>query len=132
MLLPLFLSFLRCKSTVFPKNNKKNQQLFYDVTKNTSDFFVSQLMVHRQTDNFIRNLRCDRKVLRRSTQKPSISTKRTDKRVEVSTTKHILFFHLEIELVMCLTIYLCVNEDGEIAVISHTDDTDLMISLTKT
>ena len=74
-------------------------------------------MVHRQADNFVGYLGSHWQVLGCSTWQSTIGAEGADEREEVTTAQHVLFFHLEVELVAGLAVLLCVDEDGEIAVV---------------
>ena len=74
-------------------------------------------MVHRQADNFIGYLGCHRQILWCCRGQSTIGAEGADEREEVATAQHVFFFHLEVELVAGLAIFLCIDEDGEIAVV---------------
>lgn len=73
--------------------------------------------MHRQTDDRIRHLVRIGQIIRAGTLQSAIGREFADQRIEVSAPQDILRFHLEVELVACHAVLLCINEDGEIAVV---------------
>ena len=73
--------------------------------------------MHRQANHTICHLMCLWQILFACTGQSSVGREFADEWVEVSSAQYVLFFHLEIQFIACHTVFLCINENREIAVV---------------
>ena len=74
-------------------------------------------MAHRKTQNTIGNFMSIRQIFWCRTLQTTICAEFRNQRIEVSTTKYILFFHFEVELITSNTIFFGINKDGKVRII---------------
>ena len=74
-------------------------------------------MMHGKTNHVFCHSVCLRKVLLRRTRETPIGAKRADERIEITSPKHVIVFHLKIEFIPGHPKFLGINKDREIGVV---------------